>query len=199
MTEAEFFDAMYASADGDDGAVPWQQAISRPLIAEWMEAAQLAAGTRAMVVAAGLGDDAAALARKGVDVTAFDFSPTAVEWAGRRHADLDVSWNQADLFELPDEWAEAFDLVVEVFTIQSTPPARQLEAADAVRRLVAPGGTLVAVLPIHHGDDDPTGPPWPLLPTTVDRLLAGSDAIDRRTEVLSETTTCVRVELRRPS
>ena len=112
MTEAEFFDAMYASADGDDGAVPWQQAISRPLIAEWMEAAQLAAGTRAMVVAAGLGDDAAALARKGVDVTAFDFSPTAVEWAGRRHADLDVSWNQADLFELPSEWAEAFDLSV---------------------------------------------------------------------------------------
>ena len=73
MTEAEFFDAMYANADGDDGAVPWQQAISRPLIAEWMEAAQLAAGTRAMVVAAGLGDDTGDEAvRHGIDAGGAD-------------------------------------------------------------------------------------------------------------------------------
>ncbi len=199
MNEAEFFDSMYANAAGDDAAVPWQGAMSRSLINEWIDGATFASGTRAMVVAAGLGDDAAALARRGLDVTAFDFSPTAVDWARTRHGDVDVDWHQADLFDLPDEWSGSFDLVVEVFTIQSTPPDRQPEAADAVRRLVAPGGTLVAILLEHLGSDEPSGPPWPLATSTVDRLVTDLSEVERHTIEVRDDVVCHRIELTRPA
>lgn len=197
MSEAEFFDAVYHRADGDESAVPWQSAISRRFIGDWLDGYQPAGSPRALVVAAGLGDDVAALARSGAEVTAFDFSPTAVEWAKARYADLDVDWHVADLFDLPPLWRETFDLVVEVFTIQSIPPARQPAAADAIRALVAPGGTLVAVMLIHHGDGPPGGPPWPVDPATLTRLAAGLDESARRVERVNDQVECVLVELAR--
>ncbi len=196
MSESDFFDAVYAQADGDEGSVPWQHAISRRFIADWLDA-YAPTGHERVVVGAGLGDDAAALARKGLDVTAFDVSPTAVEWSASRHAELDVDWLVANLFELPAEWSEAFDLVVEVFTIQSIPPARQPAAADAIRRLLAENGTLVAVMLVHSGDSEPEGPPWPLHPTTLARLTEDLDESRRRTEALHGDTTGVLVELTR--
>jgi len=194
-----FFDGIYERAGGDDGAVPWQHALSRPFIGEWLEGYEPDGDVRAMVVAAGLGDDAAALARTGATVTAFDVSPTAVAWAKERHADLEVEWRQADLFDLPAEWAGAFDLVVEVFTVQSIQPSRQAEAAHVVADLVAPGGTLVVVALIHHADEEPGGPPWPIRPETLEILTDGFDERSRRTEPVGETTTCVRIELQRPT
>ena len=198
MSESQFFDEMYVRADGDDAAVPWQSAISRDFIAGWLDDYEATRPTRAVVVAAGLGDDAAALVRKGVDVTAFDFSPTAVEWARSRHADLGIEWSVADLFELPESWDGAFDLVVEVFTIQSIPPSSQAEAAKAVRRLLKPGGTLVAVMLVWHGPGQPPGPPWPLDPATAVQLVEDFDEVRRREESADSATTIMLVELTRP-
>ena len=118
---------------------------SRPLFDAWYETLGEVRGVTALVVASGLGDDAAALATKGFDVTAFDGSPTAVEWARGRHGDAAVDWHVADLFATPPDWRGAFDLVVEVFTVQSIAPDLEVAAAEAIRSFVAPGGTLVAI------------------------------------------------------
>ena len=50
----------------------------------------------------------------GLDVVAFDSSPTAVEWARSRHPDTAVDWQVADLFAPPSDWLGSFDLVVDV-------------------------------------------------------------------------------------
>ena len=192
---AEFFDSVYAEADGDDGAVPWQQAMSRRLIGEWLEAFDPSRHQRALVVAAGLGDDAAALARLGLDVIAFDHAPNAIEWARRRHPGTGVDWRVADLFDAPSEWKEAFDLVIEVFTIQSIPPDRQADAAAATRRFLAPNGTLVGIAIVHDGSVEPDGPPWPLDPATIDVLSEGLAERSRHVEEVSPTVSCVRLEL----
>ncbi len=194
---ADFFDAIYNRAGGDEAAVPWQQAMSRQFISQWLADFQPRGDERAIVVAAGLGDDAAALAERGLDVVAFDFSPTAVDWARSRHADTAVDWHVADLFNPPGEWDESFDLVVEVFTVQSIEPPRQAEAAVAVRTLLRPGGTLVAVALVHDGTVEPDGPPWPLHPSTIEVLSDGLTESHRVVETLNTEVSCILLELKR--
>lgn len=194
MSASEFFDAMYARADGDDQQVPWQHAASRSLIGAWIDELDPSGVERALVVAAGLGDDAAALAGKGVEVVAFDQAPTAIEWARQRHPDAGVDWQVADLFDPPADWRAGFDLVIEVFTVQSIEPSTQLDAAAAVRSFVAPGGTLVVVALVHDGTVDPEGPPWPLHPDTLRALAEGFEVVDRSVEPAGPAVELVQVE-----
>ncbi len=191
----DFFDAVYVNAGGDDAAVPWQGAMSRRLMEDWLAAYEPARHARALVVAAGLGDDAAALATLGLDVVAFDQAPTAVEWARRRHPDADVDWHVADLFQPPPDWKAAFDLVVEVFTIQSIPPERQADAAATTRSFLAPGGTLLGIAIVHDGTIEPDGPPWPLHPDTIETLTDGLSERSRHVETIGPRASCLRLEL----
>lgn len=167
---AGFFESLYAGATRDDRAIPWQEGAARPLVERWLADLDATAHQRAVVVAAGLGDDAAALARRGLDVTAFDAAPSAVAWAQERHPDVPVRWHVADLFDLPPSWHRSFDLVVEVFTLQSIPPRDQTPAARAVAGLVAPGGSLKVIALVRPPEVEPDGPPWPLHPDTLDAL-----------------------------
>ncbi len=125
-------------------------------------------GVDAVVVGCGLGDEAAELARRGCRVTAFDVSPTAVDWARRRFPDADVDWRVLDLFDLPEDMAGAFGLVVEVRTVQSVAPDRRDDAMHAVASLVGPGGYLLATLLLATSDTAARtweGPPWALAPS----------------------------------
>lgn len=159
------FEAMYARADGDADVIPWSHRAPHPLLVAWLDEAPMAApfgSGRALVVAAGLGDDAEELARRGWRVTAFDGSPTAIAWAKRRSPTSTVDYHVAGLFALPSSWRGRFDLVVENRTIQSLPPDRHAAAVAAIADTVAPGGLLVA---IAHGRDDAVPAehrPWPL-------------------------------------
>ena len=193
----DLFEAFYAGAGGDDSAIPWQDAVSRRLVANWLSDFEPGDHANALVVAAGLGDDAAALAALGLEVLAFDYAPTAVEWARRRHPGADVDWQVADLFSPPASWARAFDLVLEVFTVQSIEPASQRSAARAVRDFVAPGGTLVAVALVHDGGAEPQGPPWPLHPSTIDAMGQGFAEAGRHVEHVADGLECVMVVLER--
>ena len=202
-TSSEFFDGIYAQAAAQEEAIPWQQAISRRLVADWFgshRVNQLAALTpkRAIVVAAGLGDDAGALVSHGFEVTAFDFSPTAVDWARKRHHRKPVDWQVADLFSLPGEWANSYDLVFEVFTIQSIHPDRQVQASDSIRSLLRPGGSLVAVALVHDNSITPSGPPWPLPHSTIEHLTDGLQVAHRYYEPVGDHVDCVLLELFHP-
>jgi len=192
-----FFDQVYAGARGDETAVPWQAAASRPLFDAWYARLEDRPGAKALVVAAGLGDDAAALAAKAFDVTAFDGAATAVDWARRRHPGVPVAWHVADLLAAPAAWADAFDLVVEVFTVQSISPDREIKAAEAVRSFVAPGGTLLVIA--ITGDPATGGPPWPLSAEVIDALVGDLEILERHAEPLGPGTDAVRLELKRPS
>jgi hypothetical protein len=192
-----FFEAFYASAEGDDTAIPWQDAVSRRLVASWLADFEPGDHRRALVVAAGLGDDAAALAGLGLEVSAFDYAPTAVEWARRRHPDADVNWQVADLFSPPGDWKGAFDLVLEVFTVQTIEPDAQRSAVHAVRDFVGPGGTLVAVALVHDGDSEPQGPPWPLHPSTFDAMCDGFVEASRHIEHIDDGLACMMAVLER--
>jgi SAM-dependent methyltransferase len=59
-------------------------------------------------------------------------------------------------------WAGAFDLVVEVFTLQVLTGAARRTAFARIAQLVAPGGRLLVIAGARDEHDDPGKMPWPL-------------------------------------
>ena len=142
------FDAMYREAHGDASQIPWCDGRANPALVAWLNhvAPQLVrCGSRVAVVGCGLGDDARAIAARGYDVTAFDCSETAIEWA--RHIDPENAdmYQVADLFDFPPRWRHRFDLVVEIYTFQSLPPSMWAEAMGAMSELMGPHGHLLVI------------------------------------------------------
>ncbi|WP_292533308.1 bifunctional 2-polyprenyl-6-hydroxyphenol methylase/3-demethylubiquinol 3-O-methyltransferase UbiG [Methylocystis sp.] len=163
----EWFEAGYTLADGDPAGVPWAYLEPRPLLEDWLQSRSLV-GLRALDVACGLGDNAEALAGAGARVTAFDLVERAVHWARERFPQSKVDYQVADLFNAPDEWRGAFDLVHELYTLQALPETLLPDAARALASFVAPGGTLLVISRARNEDEALGGPPWPLTRTTIE-------------------------------
>lgn len=157
-----WFEQLWASARDGDVTMPWNRDDAHPALATWADAPALgAANGRAVVVGCGLGADAEHLSRLGYETTAFDISPAAIAAAQDRNPGSAVTYAVGDLLDLPGEWVGAFDLVVEIYTVQAVNRSVRDELTAGVRSLVAPGGTLLAVQAVaDEADDD--GPPWPL-------------------------------------
>jgi SAM-dependent methyltransferase len=164
-----WFEPVYAGARGDLSAVPWAEGAPHPYVLDWLDDPVLTpSGRRVVVVGCGLGDDAAELARRGYEVTAFDVSRSAVDWARRRHPEVDVDWHVADLMDLPHAWQQSFDLVLEVRTVQSLPGVVRDAAMHAIGMLAGPGGVVVVVTLLATSNDIAQawqGPPWAQAPS----------------------------------
>ncbi len=159
-----WFDRLYRAAASGQVSMPWNRSQPHPLLFEWaVERAITGEGRRAVVVGCGLGADAQYVAGLGFDTVGFDIAESAINLAKQRHPGSSVHYTTADLLNLPDAWLHAFDLVVEVFTVQALPDPPRRQAIANVSRLVAPRGTLLAV---EFARDDwtaaPGTPPFPL-------------------------------------
>lgn len=167
-----WFEPLYVAASGDAGKVPWADLAPNPGLVAWARRAgtTVRSGMRALVVGCGLGDDAEELARWGMQVVAFDISPTAVAWAKRRFARSAVRYESADLFDPPAIWTRAFDFVFEAYTLQSVPESTRPAAIDRVAAFVALGGTLLIIARGRDEHEDVAGPPWPLAASELDRI-----------------------------
>ena len=148
-----------------------------------------------MVVACGVGDDAEYLGARGWDVTAFDISPTAIEWCRERFPDSPVDYRVADLFDLPDEWHQALDLVVEVWTIQSVSPQQTGRAIDSIATLVASSGTLLVSALTSDVVELPQGPPWPVHPNALDGFIEAGLVEVRRVELATPYPSVGKLEI----
>lgn len=114
----------------------------------------------AVVVGCALGADARFLAKVGYATTGFDIAPTAIELASGRDVDGMVRYFVADVLEPPKTWSRAFDLVVEIITVQALPRENHDQAIRNISGLVAPGGRLLVIAAIDEGQ--PTKPDDPL-------------------------------------
>ena len=178
--ETGWFEQLYAEGEAGTAIVPWVLGEPNESLVEW--AAGLdgtgrldGQGKSALVVGCGTGDDAEFLAGLGFAVTGFDIAPTAIAAARRLHPDSAVRYEVADLLSLPAEWSGAFDLVVEIYTVQPLYGEVRARALAALRGPVAPGGTLLVIAWATDEDNpvrDPAMMPWPLTPAELD-LAAG--------------------------
>jgi 2-polyprenyl-3-methyl-5-hydroxy-6-metoxy-1,4-benzoquinol methylase len=193
-----WFDKLYAEGVAGDVTMPWDHTDPNAALREWAERSGLRGeGRRAVVVGCGLGADAAYVASLGFETTGFDLSPHAIRVARERFRETGVDFLAADLLDLPPEWVGAFDLVVEIYTIQAVPEPPRTDIASGVRALVAPGGSLLAIQFRASGEDDSTeGPPFALGEGRIRSL--GSDTLDL-VELEAIDGPLWRVEYRRPA
>jgi SAM-dependent methyltransferase len=144
-----WFERLYTDAASGVTEVPWDRGGPHPLLQEWVEAASpRGSGQRALIVGCGLGEDAELVAHLGFETVAFDVSSTGVEAAKARFPGSPVSYVVANLLALPEEWAGAFDFVVESLTVQALPLGCRAAAIAAVASTVAPGGRLLVAVSI---------------------------------------------------
>lgn len=164
-----WFERLYAAAEDGEEVVPWDRGAPHWLLVEWAERCELdGRGKRAVVIGSGLGEDAEYLARRGFATAGFDIAPTAIDAARRRFPGSPVQYLVADVLDPPVRWRGAFDLVVEIFTIQALPVSYRRQATHNVGTLVAPGGTLLVIAARDADDGDVDGPPWPLTRREID-------------------------------
>lgn len=168
---------VYRDAAGDMSRVRWAGGRPNPMLISWLNAEApglIRPGSRVVVVGCGLGDDVAELADRGYDVQGFDIAPTAVNWARERFPGLAKSLVVADLLALPSRLRHRFDLVVEIYTLQSVHPSSRERAGEALASLATPHGVL---LTICRGRDETElldytqPPPWALTATELTGLM----------------------------
>ncbi len=151
------WDAAYQAGD-----TPWDKGAPSPALVAELEVRPIAG--RVLVPGCGHGNDFPALLSGGAtEVVGLDISPTAVaETIKRFSANPAVTVVHADLFDLPDRWDAAFDVVFEHTCFCAIPRDRRSEYVLAVARALRPGGLLLAVFYLNPRDDpDPTlGPPF---------------------------------------
>lgn len=158
-----WFDEIYREAAGNNEHLPWGDLEPNKFLQAWAENTGLRGnGRRALVVGCGLGDDARFLHDLDFRVTAFDISPTAIDWARRLHADTDIAFEVADLLEPFRGWIGGFDFVLEVYTIQPLPLTMREKVIDSIASFVAEGGRLVVVTRGRENDEETVEIPWPL-------------------------------------
>jgi len=157
-----WFDEVYRRADGDTAMVPWADEETHPGLAEWIARSGTIHEGRALDIGCGLGDNAEALSATGYDVTAFDVSPVAIEWARKRFPHSTVEYVVASLLDPPPEWLGKFDLVHETYTLQALKEVQREAAYPAIASLIAPGGSLLVIGRVREEGTDVAGPPWPL-------------------------------------
>lgn len=179
----ERFDAIYRDSGGNPAAIPWAHAKPSPSLVAWLNhsaASYVRCGARACVVGCGLGADAAELARRGFDVSAFDACEHAIEYASRQHRGVDVRWEVADLFDLPSSLARKFDLVAEVHTLQALPPEHREGLAKGIASLLHRRGIVVAVARGRSEEvalHDAPGPPFEFTPAELIDVFASAGLV----------------------
>lgn len=168
-----WFERLYVRADAGEAVVPWARDEPNRLLVEWAEARGLAGdGRRALVVGAGLGDDAEYVSSLGFDTVAFDIAPTAIALTRRRFPDSRVHYVVADLLDPPAAWRGAFDFVLENITVQALPVSLHATAIAFVADMLAPGGTLLVISAAREEREHADGPPWPLTRGEIDAFAA---------------------------
>jgi hypothetical protein len=172
-----WFEQLWSAAARDEVDMPWDRTEPYPPVVAHVRSGGDGGRRRAAVVGAGLGADAELLASHGYRTVAFDVAPSAVELARRRHPGTQVDYRVADLLDLPGDLVGAFDLVVDVFTVQALPRTMREEAVAGVRSLLAPGGELLTVQFVLPDAADPDqGPPWLLTRDEVESVASGDVA-----------------------
>ncbi|MFI5262972.1 MAG: class I SAM-dependent methyltransferase [Candidatus Kapaibacterium sp.] len=166
-----WFEELYVMSAGDPSVIPWAGQKPNPYLIEWLETQSIqGSGKTALVIGCGLGDDAEALAACGYTVTAFDISPTAIDWAKKRFPNSHVEYSVADLFDLPEKWLGAFDFIFECYTIQALPRSVRSDVIGKVASVVAPNGSLLIICRGWRDDQTEDTLPWGLKKTELEQL-----------------------------
>ncbi|MEL6927938.1 MAG: methyltransferase domain-containing protein [Cyanobacteria bacterium J06600_6] len=118
------------------------------------------------VLGCGKGHDSLFFAESGFEVMGFDFAPSAIAeaTATAKAREISARFVQQDIFALDEEFTSSFDYVVEHTCFCAIDPSLRSQYVKVVKRLLRPGGKLIALFYTH---DKPGGPPFGIKPESV--------------------------------
>jgi SAM-dependent methyltransferase len=96
-------------------------------------------------------------AQYGFEAVGFDFAPTAIAQARQLAGDLPIHFEERDIFSLAQDYAGAFDYVLEHTCFCAIAPAQRPAYVQLVYQLLRPAGELIALFWAHQR---PAGPPF---------------------------------------
>ncbi|MBF2056168.1 MAG: class I SAM-dependent methyltransferase [Cyanobacterium sp. T60_A2020_053] len=157
-----WFEPLYAGANFDPQKIPWANLSAPAPLTQWLKQQVNTEEKKALVIGCGLGDDAQAIAEAGYQTTAFDISPSAIDWCRQRFPNSTVNYQTGDILNPCPAWLQEFDLVWECRTIQALPLDFRTEVINNIAQLVKPQGKLLVLTNLRPSEEAPSGPPWPL-------------------------------------
>ena len=158
----EWFEVLYTEAEQGLSVVPWADLRPNPNLMAWLDRNPTACGCKALKIGCGYGDDVEELVRRGYECTGFDVAPTAISHCHKQFPNSKARYIVADVLKSPVEWNQAFDFVLESYTLQVLPPDERARAIAQIAKFVAPQGTLLVIARGRDLSDDPGLMPWPL-------------------------------------
>jgi SAM-dependent methyltransferase len=133
---AEFWDSRYRA-----GEAPWETTHPPAQLAHWL-GAHSGDGGAVLIPGCGSGREIAAFAEAGWQVTAIDFSPTAIDHARRNSAGAPATLILADFFAHPFGFG-TFDVIYERTFLTALSPARWPACAQRYGELLKARGVIV--------------------------------------------------------
>ncbi|MBK7629323.1 MAG: methyltransferase domain-containing protein [Ignavibacteriales bacterium] len=161
--KAEFWEESYKN-----GIVGWNLKSATPTFVDLLDHKLLKDKKTLLVLGCGYGYDAIAAAKFGFDVTANDFSETAIKFAKdlARKESVKINFLLDDLFSIDEN--QKFDIVYDYVTYCAVNPQRRKEYADKVASLINKNGIFAIILfPI---EDRIGGPPFAVDVDEVEKL-----------------------------
>lgn len=173
VSDPAFWNDLYRA-----GNTGWDRGRPAPPIVRMLDAGLLPAAASVVVLGAGRGHEAVALAQRGYAVTAVDFAEEAARATrlAAAEAGVQVEVLEADLFRLPQLRPGAFDAALEHTCFCAIDPLRRAEYVEAIHSVLRPGGILFGLF-FAHGR--PGGPPFTTTEEEVRVLFTPRFAIDR--------------------
>ncbi|MEZ5975548.1 MAG: class I SAM-dependent methyltransferase [Planctomycetota bacterium] len=166
-----WFEPLYAKALEGQVDAPWEDGQANPMLREWLEIRRPdGRGKRALEVGCGYGHGARLLVESGYRVDAVDLSASAIALARQHNSHPAIDFAQADMLEPPPEFEHAFDLIVEIYTLQAIPEDLRQRLTRVLPRCLAPGGELLVICRARDEQQPAQGPPWPLAESEIRAL-----------------------------
>ena len=155
VSEQEFWDSIYQNKKAG-----WDLKSPTPVFQRIIKEKKIINSCKLLILGSGYGYDAVEAAKAGFDVTAVDFSASAVSFAKRlaKKENVNVDFIQNDFFKFTEDYSSGFDAVYDYVTYCAINPARREEYAKLIKSLLKCGGVFIALwFPVEEREG---GPPF---------------------------------------
>jgi methyl halide transferase len=147
------------------GNTPWDLGVAAPPFVSLLKSGSIAPG-RVAVLGCGRGYDALLFAESGFEVVGFDFTVAAIADATAlaKSAGINAEFLQRDIFDLPAEFANSFDYVIEHTCFCAIDQNHRPNYVQLVKSILKPQGQLIGLFFTHNRPD---GPPFGTNPAEI--------------------------------
>ena len=150
-------DAAYWQAIYDENDMGWDKGVPAPPFVRLAKEGVFKAGSRMLVPGCGLGHEVIFLASLGYEVTAVDFAAGAIDGLKARVGELPIRTLQRDIFDLDEDHADSFDVVLEHTCFCAIPLEMRPRYAEVMHAVLREEGKLVG---LFYETDSEDGPPF---------------------------------------